>query len=121
VLRSLSSPNWSATRIGTSAAETITPSFDQTDRARPVAFDRALVHVVGDRNPGVFYEYDTGGASFKRLLTARRWLDPDRLAPVTPVTITARDGQPLQGYLTRLAAGGAGPLIVMPHGGPFES
>jgi dipeptidyl aminopeptidase/acylaminoacyl peptidase len=81
---------------------------------------RALVHVVSDRNPGAFYEYDANDASFKRLLTARRWLDPERLAPVVPVSITARDGQPLQGYVTRSAgANGAGPMIVIPHGGPF--
>ncbi len=81
---------------------------------------RALVHVVSDRNPGAFYEYDANDASFKRLLTARRWLDPERLAPVAPVSITARDGQPLQGYVTRSAGThGAGPMIVIPHGGPF--
>lgn len=82
--------------------------------------DRALVHVVGDRNSGTFYEYDARNHTFKHLLTARRWLDPDRLAPVTPVSITARDGQVLQGYLTRsVASSGPGPLVVMPHGGPF--
>ena len=93
-------------------------SIDITSSTR--ARDRALVHVVSDRDPGTFYEFDVGDGSFKRLLTARRWLDPERLAPVTPVSITARDGQPLQGYLTRATgASGAGPLIVIPHGGPF--
>jgi dipeptidyl aminopeptidase/acylaminoacyl peptidase len=81
--------------------------------------DRALIHVVGDRNPGTFYEFDTHDGTFKRVLTARRWLDPDRLATVTPVSITARDGQALQGYLTRTTASATGPMIVIPHGGPF--
>lgn len=93
-------------------------SVDITSSTRD--HSRALVHVVSDRNPGAFYEYDARDASFKRLLTARRWLDPERLAPVVPVSITARDGQTLQGYLTRsTGANGAGPMIVMPHGGPF--
>ncbi len=81
---------------------------------------RALVHVVGDRDAGTFYEFDAGDASFTRVLTARRWLDPSRLAPVRPVSIVARDGQALQGYLTRIkGASDPGPLVVMPHGGPF--
>ncbi len=93
-------------------------SIDITSSTRDRS--RALVRVVSDRDAGTFYEYDAGDASFKRVLTARRWLDPARLAAVTPVTITARDGQPLQGYVTRAdGASGAGPLIVMPHGGPF--
>ena len=58
-------------------------SIDITSSTR--ARDRALVHVVSDRNPGTFYEFDARDVSFKRLLTARRWLDPERLAPVTPV------------------------------------
>jgi len=56
---------------------------------------RALLRVVSDRDAGTFYEFDASDASFTRVLTARRWLDPSRLAPVTPVSIVARDGQML--------------------------
>lgn len=86
---------------------------------------RALVHVVSDRDAGTFYEFHAGASdasdtSFTRVLSARRWLDPARLAPVKPVSIVARDGQTLQGYLTRSdGANDYGPLVLMPHGGPF--
>jgi dipeptidyl aminopeptidase/acylaminoacyl peptidase len=80
---------------------------------------RALVCVVTDRNPGAFYLYDANQRTFTYLLARRRWLDPARLAPVRAVDITARDGQTLQGFLTRpVDARNAGPLIVMVHGGP---
>ncbi|MCA1186207.1 MULTISPECIES: S9 family peptidase [unclassified Saccharopolyspora] len=78
----------------------------------------AFVH---DRDPGVTWLYDhaTGDA---RLLF-RPWpdLDPKRLVPMHPVTITARDGLDLPSYLTlpHTHDGQAPPLILMPHGGPW--
>ena len=61
---------------------------------------RALIQVVSDRDPGTFYLYDARDGSFKRLLRSRRWLDPQRLASVSPVEIVARDGVALRGFLT---------------------
>ncbi len=80
---------------------------------------RALIHVVSDRDAGSFYLYDVRDGSFKRVLRSRRWLDPQRLASVSPVEIVARDGAALRGFLT-LPNGAAqpAPMIVMPHGGP---
>jgi dipeptidyl aminopeptidase/acylaminoacyl peptidase len=80
---------------------------------------RALVCIVTDRNAGAFYLYDADAHTFTYLLARRRWLDPDRLAPVRAVDIAARDGQTLQGFLTRpVGAQNAGPFVVMVHGGP---
>ena len=45
---------------------------------------RALIQVVSDRDAGTFYLYDARDGSFKRLLRSRRWLDPQRLASVSP-------------------------------------
>lgn len=81
-----------------------------------------VVAVFSDRNPGQYYLFDakTGQASF--LFSAKPEIDPDRQAPMQPITYQARDGVTIHGYLT-LPLGSSGknlPLIINPHGGPHE-
>lgn len=81
----------------------------------------ALVQTWSDRNPGDFYLFDTVEKKADHLLSRRTWFDPAAMASKKPVTITARDGLVLHGYLT-VPAGSTGkalPSVVMPHGGPF--
>ena len=52
----------------------------------------------------------------------REWFNPAKLPAARAVTVKARDGLALHGYLTPpRGASGAGPvpMVVMPHGGPF--
>lgn len=81
----------------------------------------ALVQVSSDLNPGDFYLFDTVNKKASHVLARRQWFDPDRMAPMQPVTVAARDGLKLHGYLTtpKGSSGKGLPLIVMPHGGPF--
>ena len=56
------------------------------------------------------------------LISRSDWIDVDRSASVKPIALKARDGLPLHGFLT-LPAGSNGrnlPMVVMPHGGPFD-
>lgn len=82
---------------------------------------RWVVSFGHDRNGGDtwFYDHDTG---HRRLLfRTRPHLDPKKLAPMRPVTITARDGLRLPSYLT-LPVGVAAsrlPLVLLVHGGPW--
>ncbi|MBN8246440.1 MAG: S9 family peptidase [Verrucomicrobia bacterium] len=54
-----------------------------------------------------------------------RWLEsPQRLpvplgVPRAPITLLARDGSLLSGYVTRTPDAAAGPLVVLAHGGPW--
>lgn len=82
----------------------------------------ALVEVASDRNPGDFYIYDTVSRKANHLLSRRDWFDPDAMGEMRPIQLAARDGLTLHGYLT-LPNGSDGknlPMVVMPHGGPFE-
>ncbi|MGO4223204.1 alpha/beta hydrolase family protein [Lysobacter sp. TAF61] len=81
----------------------------------------ALVQVSSDLNPGDFYLFDTVNKKASHVLARREWFDPDKMAPMEPVTVAARDGLKLHGYLTTpKGSNGKGlPLVVMPHGGPF--
>jgi dipeptidyl aminopeptidase/acylaminoacyl peptidase len=79
-----------------------------------------LVAVWSDRNPGDFYVYDRQAKKAELLFHRKTWFDPATLAPARAVAIKASDGLVLHGYLTTpRAQAGAGPLVLLPHGGPF--
>jgi len=81
---------------------------------------KAIIDVRNDRNPGDFYLYDGAHKKLSYLLSRRDWLDPAQMAAVKPISLTARDGTRLHGYLTLPTAGKdtSLPAIIIPHGGP---
>lgn len=80
-----------------------------------------MLLVTSDTDPGSFYTFDVAGKQADFVLPRRARIDPARMATMQPVSLQARDGLPLHGYLTRPAGAGDAPLplVVMPHGGPF--
>jgi len=80
-----------------------------------------LLQVWSDTDPGQFFLFDTQARRAAHVLTTRDWVDPKAAAQVTGVTLKARDGLPLHGFLTRPrgSEGKALPMVVLPHGGPF--
>ncbi|MUM19314.1 S9 family peptidase [Mycobacterium sp. CBMA271] len=83
---------------------------------------RWVVSFAHDRDPGVTYLYDHATGESRQLFRPYPHLDPAALAPMTPVTITSRDGLSLHSYLT-LPVGiePAGlPLVLVVHGGPWH-
>jgi dipeptidyl aminopeptidase/acylaminoacyl peptidase len=82
----------------------------------------ALIQTYSDRNPGDFYIFDTVAKKADHLISRRNWLDPEQMSETKPVTLTARDGLPLKGYLTlpRGAEAKNLPMVVLPHGGPIQ-
>jgi len=91
--------------------------YDRTD-----ADDRWLVGFTQDRSPASYYAYDRAAKRGEFLFTARPALERYTLAVMEPISLTARDGLPLHGYLTwppglpreRL------PLVLNVHGGPWS-
>lgn len=80
-----------------------------------------LVQVFSDRNPGDFYVFDTVAKKAEHVISRRDWFDPGDMAEMRPISLVARDGLPLAGYLT-LPKGSDGkqlPMVVVPHGGPY--
>ena len=66
--------------------------------------------------------YDTVARKADHLISRSDWIDVESSASVKPIALKARDGLPLHGFLT-LPAGSNGrnlPMVVMPHGGPFD-
>ncbi|MBK1787498.1 S9 family peptidase [Prauserella cavernicola] len=82
---------------------------------------RWVVSFTHDRDPDVTWFYDHATGEARILFRPYPHLDPEDMAPMTPVTITARDGLPLPSYLT-LPVGvepSGLPMVLMPHGGPW--
>jgi dipeptidyl aminopeptidase/acylaminoacyl peptidase len=82
---------------------------------------RWVVSFAHDREPGLTWFYDHSTGERRLLGRAHPHLDPDDLAPMTAVQLTARDGLPLHAFLTLpvgVPAEGL-PLVLKVHGGPW--
>lgn len=80
-----------------------------------------LFRVFSDRVPSDFYLFDRTTNKAQYIASRASWFKPEQLAETRPVSLKARDGLPLEGYLT-LPKGSDGKnvsLIIHPHGGPF--
>ncbi|BDU17399.1 alpha/beta hydrolase family protein [Lysobacter auxotrophicus] len=81
---------------------------------------RAVVTVTSPVEPPRFYLLDTVSGDLKLLARSRPWLSKRAMRPVQAFEFKARDGLTLHGWLNVPAGNGPHPLVVMPHGGPFE-
>jgi dipeptidyl aminopeptidase/acylaminoacyl peptidase len=84
--------------------------------------NRALIWSGSADDPGLYYIFDRKARRLDAFAAPYDDLVERRLSPVKPIRYTARDGLTIPGYLT-LPAGREPknlPLIVFPHGGPFE-
>ncbi len=82
---------------------------------------RRLINASSDRDPGVFYLFDSATKKIEELAVLNPGIDPDQMASMNTVVLKARDGLTLHAYLT-LPVGRAPknlPLVLHPHGGPF--
>ncbi len=80
-----------------------------------------IVSFDDDRDPGATFLYDRESGASEFLFRSRPWLDPETLAPMTPVRIASRDGLTLHSYLTLpLGVEPRGlPAVLVVHGGPW--
>ncbi|HNC22608.1 MAG TPA: prolyl oligopeptidase family serine peptidase [Opitutaceae bacterium] len=81
-----------------------------------------IVQVQSDREPGAFFVLDRPAKSMALFKRVQPGLDGRLLRSMEPIAFKARDGLPLEGYITRPWASETGrrvPMVVLPHGGPF--
>ena len=89
--------------------------------SRDDADETWLILYNSDIAPGRYYRYERRTKKTSFLMSTRPKLENHVLAPMKPVTISARDGLKLQAYLTT-PAGAADhplPLVLNVHGGPW--
>jgi dipeptidyl aminopeptidase/acylaminoacyl peptidase len=83
---------------------------------------RYLIRSGGASDPGRYFLLDRAANKMHPVIVPYQQLDPAKLAAVKAVRYQGRDGLIIPAYLTfpRGRDAKALPLIVMPHGGPFE-
>ncbi len=79
-----------------------------------------LLNAYSDVDPGSYYLFDRQTGQAKFLLSAMDWIKPSEMSVMRPISLKARDGTPLHGYITipRNSNGKNLPMILHPHGGP---
>lgn len=84
--------------------------------------NRYLIFSEGASDPGRYFLLDRKTQQMHAVVDPYPLIDPAELAETKWVNYTARDGLALSGYLTIPKGREAKnlPLILMPHGGPFE-
>ena len=83
--------------------------------------DKFIVRTHSDRSRGAFYFYDSNTDELRQLAEVSPWLDEEKLAPMEPVRIPARDGLELPAYLTMPPGIEPKnlPAVLLVHGGPW--
>jgi dipeptidyl aminopeptidase/acylaminoacyl peptidase len=81
-----------------------------------------VAETFSDQDPGTFYLLDRKSMKAKLLSRSMPWIDPARQATQVAVDLKSRDGLPLHALLTLPPAGAEKnlPMVVLPHGGPYE-
>jgi dipeptidyl aminopeptidase/acylaminoacyl peptidase len=85
------------------------------------AEDKLIIAAANDRTPGARYIYDVKGDTLTKLADINPKIPEGAMSYMKPIQYTARDGLPINGYLTLPAGRTPKNLacIVNPHGGPW--
>lgn len=83
---------------------------------------KAILFVYSDRNPGEYFLFNRETQHARHIGSRGRALVPEQMGSTRLVQIESRDGLQLDGLLTLPASGAEKnlPLVVHPHGGPFD-
>jgi len=109
-------------QIDRALPDTTNSIFSSSDNGR-----RHIIRASSDLVPGVYYILNLdnparGKPAMTLLGPVNVHLQPGQLQPMQSISYRARDGLTIHGYLTlpAKAAGRRVPLIVHPHGGPYN-
>ena len=79
-----------------------------------------LVAYLTDDGPVYYYAYDRTAKTTTFLFSNQPQLEDLPLAPMEPISYSARDGLTIHGYLSRpIGVSTPGPAVLLVHGGPW--
>ncbi|MFM9936721.1 MAG: prolyl oligopeptidase family serine peptidase [Novosphingobium sp.] len=83
---------------------------------------RMVVHLGGSNDPGRYYVFDRDGGVMQLFAQANDKLKSSQLSPARYTKYKARDGLDIPAYVTLPQGRPAKnlPLVIMPHGGPYD-
>lgn len=84
--------------------------------------ENLFVYILSDDKGRSFYLYDDINNKFTLLYDTAQLLPRHKLASMKPIQYVSRDGLTIHGYLTlpKYSDGKKPPLVVYPHGGPYN-
>lgn len=84
--------------------------------------DKLIFKVSSDRDPGAYYFFDIKHMKIVRLFAVNSAIDSASMGQRIPMHFNASDGVPLEAILTVPAGASMNnlPMVLLPHGGPFE-
>lgn len=83
--------------------------------------ETVLVTSSSDRQPALYYLYNSTAGTLVLLAQSRPWLKPQTMAKRDLARFVARDGLGIPVHVTRpLGQSGPAPTVVLVHGGPWE-
>lgn len=82
--------------------------------------ETVLVTSSSDRQPSVYYLFNSKAGTLARLAQSRPWVKPQTMATRDLLRFTARDGLSIPVHVTRpIGQDGRAPTVVLVHGGPW--
>jgi len=81
--------------------------------------DRVLVRAASDRQPAMYFIFDSKNDTLTRIGAERPWIEAKAMAERSFVRIKARDGLDVPAYVTQPRGKGPWPAVVLVHGGPY--
>ncbi|RDS85099.1 S9 family peptidase [Dyella monticola] len=83
---------------------------------------KLVFEAESDRNPGVYYLFDRKQMKIEKLFSENPAIDPNKMGARVPMHFKTDDGHTLEAILTVPAGASMNnlPMVLMPHGGPFE-
>jgi dipeptidyl aminopeptidase/acylaminoacyl peptidase len=78
--------------------------------------------VDSDRDPGTYYLYDMRAKKIVSLFAESASIDPEKMGKRVPLRFTASDGTQIEAILTVPKGANMNnlPMVLLPHGGPFD-
>ena len=80
---------------------------------------KLLFVTYSGRNPAAYYLFDNNSKKVRLIAETMPWIKAEQMAPARPVEFTSGDGKTLHAIYTSHGTGPK-PMVVMPHGGPYE-
>jgi dipeptidyl aminopeptidase/acylaminoacyl peptidase len=79
---------------------------------------QVLIYSSSDRDPGRWFVLDVPSATMRLVTSRKPEIDVDTMLPKQVVEYKARDGLTIPAYMTKPLGVGAGPAVIVIHGGP---
>src|SRR5258708_29138650 len=99
------------------------PGYEVARVSTDLGEENFVVRTGGDRTLGSYYLFNVSSGDLRKLEDLGPWIKESQMAEMKPVEYQARDGVTIHGYLT-LPKGREPkhlPVVVNPHGGPFDT